>query len=71
MANTDRRYLQFGVQCSILFGIYLLNECPEYDTKQSDSEALENIEYPFIAIAPRSTLAWSDRNPIESYLWVK
>ena len=41
------------------------NECPEYDTKQSDDEApvileiRENAEYPFIAIAPRSTLAWS------------
>ena len=39
------------------------NECPVYDTKQSDGEApvmLErwrNAEYPFIAIAPRSTLA--------------
>ena len=37
-----------------------------YDTKQFDDEALvmlelwENVEYPFIAIAPRSTLAQSD-----------
>ena len=29
------------------------NECPECDTKQSESE------YPFIAIAPRSTLVRS------------
>ena len=41
------------------------NECPGYDTKQSDGEvpvnagALGNAEYPFIAIAPRSTLARS------------
>ena len=40
-----------------------LNECPGYDIKQSDSEApvmlefLVNLEYPFIAIAPMSTLA--------------
>ena len=42
------------------------NECPEYDTKQSDGEAPENeagalgnAEYPFIVIASRSTLAGS------------
>ena len=41
------------------------NKCPEYDTKQSDGEVpamLElwgNAEYPFIAIAPRSTLSRS------------
>ena len=39
------------------------NECPGYDTKQSDGEdpagALGNAEYPFIAIAPRSILARS------------
>ena len=41
------------------------NECAGYDAKQSDGEvpvmlgfALENAEHPFIAIAPRSTLAW-------------
>ena len=28
-----------------------------YDTKQSDAGALGNTEHPFIAIAPRSTLA--------------
>ena len=35
------------------------NECPRYDTKQSDGEvpALGNAEHPFIAIAPRPTLA--------------
>ena len=38
---------------------------PGYDTKQSDPKALAmlellgNTEYPFIAITPRSTLAWS------------
>ena len=35
------------------------NECPRYDTKQSDAGALGNAVYFFIAIAPRSTLAWS------------
>ena len=42
------------------------NECPRYDTKQPDGDdtkqpagALGNAEYPFIAIAPRSTLARS------------
>ena len=41
------------------------NECPGCDTKEYDGEApvilklLGNAEYPFIAIAPRSTLAWS------------
>ena len=34
-------------------------ECPGYDTKQSDAGALGNVEYPFIAITPRSTLARS------------
>ena len=39
------------------------NECPRYDTKQSDDEVpvmlelWENAEYPIFAIAPRSTLA--------------
>ena len=37
------------------------SECPRYDTKQSDGEVLMvnfgNAEYPFIAVAPRSTLA--------------
>ena len=39
------------------------NECPRYNTKQSDGEtparALGNVKYPFIVIAPRSTLARS------------
>ncbi len=35
------------------------NECPGYDTKQSDGGALGNTELPFIAIASRSTLARS------------
>ena len=35
------------------------NECPGYDTKKSDGEALGNAEYPFIAIIPRSNLARS------------
>ena len=33
--------------------------CPESNTKQSDAGALGNVEYLFIAIAPRSTLAQS------------
>ena len=39
------------------------NDCPGYDTLQSDGEVpsdaggLGNAEYPFITIAPRSTLA--------------
>ena len=41
------------------------NECPAYDTKQSvgdtpfQSWSLENIEYPFLAIATKFTLARS------------
>ena len=37
------------------------NECPRYDTKQFHGEAIVmgNAEYPFIAIAPRSTLSRS------------
>ena len=37
------------------------NECPGYDTKQYDGEVpvMENAEYSFIAITPRSTLARS------------
>ena len=39
------------------------NECPGYDTKQwwwssNHVGALRNSEYPFIAIAPMSTLSW-------------
>ncbi len=40
------------------------NECPGYDTKQSDGKgsgygALGNVKYPFIALTPRSTLSRS------------
>ena len=35
------------------------NECPGYDMKQSDGQALGNAEYPFIAIALSSTLTQS------------
>ena len=40
------------------------NECPGYGTKLSDGEAsgpgvFQNMEYPFIAIAPKSTLTRS------------
>ena len=41
------------------------SECPRYDTKKTDGEALVMLELwgiqsiPFIAITPRSTLAWS------------
>ena len=40
-------------------GYDLANECPGYDTKQSDGKvpALGDVEYPFIA--PRSTLTCS------------
>ena len=40
-----------------------INECPDYDTKQSDGEvstdagAWGKAEHPFITIAPRSTVA--------------
>ena len=43
------------------------NECPGYDSKQSDGEgsnnagALGNAKYPFIAITPKSTLAESGK----------
>ena len=42
-------------------GVRPPNECPGYDTKQSFSKtgALGKAEYPFIAIAPRSTQARS------------
>ena len=48
--------------CFSAEGVRPPHECPGHDTKQSDSEvpgALGNVEYPFIAIAPRSTLARS------------
>ena len=34
-------------------------EFPRYDIKQSEGEALVMLEYPFIAISPRSILAQS------------
>ena len=42
------------------------NECPGYGTKQSDGEVpvmlkLWGIQSTYFHIAPRSTLAWSDR----------
>ena len=41
-------------------GVRPHNECPSYDTKQSESAGtLENVEHPFIAITPRSTVARS------------
>ena len=33
--------------------------------------ALGNVEYPFIAITPRSTLTWSASTFLGSDLWVK
>ena len=51
--------------CISTEGLDSPNECPGYDIQQSDGEAsvmlelLGNVECPFIAIAPRSTLAWS------------
>ena len=38
--------------------ITLPHECSQYDSKQSDG-ALGNVEYPFIAIVPRSAPAQS------------
>ena len=35
------------------------DECPGYDTKQSNGEVPVMLEHPFIAITPRPTLAWS------------
>ena len=49
--------------CFSTEGYNSFNECPGYDNKQSDGEApvmlclWGHVEYPFIAIAPRSTLA--------------
>ena len=50
------------IDCISAEGLDFSNECRGYDTKQSDDEtsgALGNAEYPFIALAPRFTLAWS------------
>ena len=57
--------------CISAEGYGSFNEYPGYDIKPSDSKApingaLGNIEYPFIAIAPRFTFAL-----IGSYQWVK
>ena len=56
-------------ECTSAMGVRLLsNECPLYDTKQSDGEVLvmldlwENAEYPFISIAPTFTQARSGGN---------
>ena len=49
--------------CFSAEGKHSPNECPGYDTKQSDGattvmlEILENAEYSFIAIAARSIMA--------------
>ena len=46
-------------------GVRPPHECPGFDTKQSDDEVTVmlglwgNAEHPFIAIAPKSTLAWN------------
>ena len=53
--------------CILCRGVRPPHECPGYDTEQSDGEvpvisqvhSLGNVEYPFTAIAPRSTLARS------------
>ena len=55
-----------GLSCRI-HRLRLYNECPRYDIKQSDGEVPGMLEHPFIAIAPRSTLARSG----STYLWVK
>ena len=51
VCKIHRMYLYRGVRPPT-------NECPGLDNKPSDGGALENVEHPpFIAIAPRSTLA--------------
>ena len=45
--------------CSSAEGYDLPNECPRYDTKQSDGEVPVMLGLWGIAIAPRSTLARS------------
>ena len=51
--NTQTASLQWGKPHS--------NKCPVYDIKPSDGESpvFRNVEYPFIAFAPRSALTWS------------
>ena len=41
-----------------------------YDTKQSNAGALGNAEYPFIAIAPRFTLAQIELNCVFMLNWI-
>ena len=54
-----------------------LNECPGYDIKQSDGEAssnagaLENVEYPFMAIALEVLSGSEWYHVIGSYLCVE
>ena len=69
----EHHYCPVGWGCRIhrlllCRGISLLhptNECPRYDTKQSDGEVPVMLvlwgmqSTPFIVIAPKSTLAWS------------
>ena len=57
--------LKNTLPASLQRGKILPNECPGYDTKQSDDEVpvmlelWEMREYPFNAIVPRSTLTRS------------
>ena len=48
-----------NANCTIAKGYYPnINECAGYDIKHSNGEApVVNMEYQFIAIIPRSTLA--------------
>ena len=52
-------------------------ERPNNNSKPSDwfwdssSGALENVQYLFIAITPKSTLTQSCRNLLEYHVWVK
>ena len=53
--------------CTSAEGLYPLNECLGYDTKQSDGEvpgmlALGNVKHPFISIIPQPTLVRNDNN---------
>ena len=47
------------INCRDAVGVFYSRECPGYNTKLSDGEALRNVEYHFIAIIPRSTLTES------------
>ena len=72
-------YPKYVAQSSWIHQLYLCrggknphNKCLWYDTKQiwwwgsSNAGALGNVEYPFIVIAPRHTMARCG-----SYLWIK